>query len=226
MLWWCAFSSSLPQLFFQFNLSICIISNASIGWFCDRERGNNNETKNTTPFKLTKWREKKKKTKQIKFMLWNELRSMTCLRLDSSQEWSRKCSKEHDNQSVSLGLILCPFIVVIIRYHYYFTIIINFSFAFLPHFSYFSTAARMECGYGSNSSRQHFIDTHNLRCYSVQFVSCIQLQFNLYANVSCVRFIMISKWHSGSCWSFCQRKSERGRHEDAFNAKHRLIIAK
>lgn len=69
-------------------------------------------------------------------MLWNELRSMTLSQSESSQALKLGNAKKK-RQSKRRGLILWPFIVVIIRYHYYFTIIINFSFAFLPRIRVF-----------------------------------------------------------------------------------------
>lgn len=96
-------------------------------------------------------------------MLRNELRSMTSLQSNSSQTL-KPWNAPEKRQSKRLGLILWPFIVVIIRYHYYFTIIINFSFALLPLFrTYTSYSALVECGCGSGSSiaLNIFIDTHS-----------------------------------------------------------------
>lgn len=86
-----------------------------------------------------------KKTRQIKFMRWNELRSMTSLQSNSSQAL-KPWNVQKKRQSKRLGLILWPFIVVIIRYHYYFTIIINFSFALLPLFRMHIFIDWVECG--------------------------------------------------------------------------------
>lgn len=78
-------------------------------------------------------------------MRWNELRSMTSLQSNSSQAL-KPWNVQKKRQSKRLGLILWPFIVVIIRYHYYFTIIINFSFALLPLFRMHIFIDWVECG--------------------------------------------------------------------------------
>lgn len=121
--------------FFFFDLLVCF------EWSIDWSIGGLNMVRG----KKHTVRVDKIKTRRVKFMLWNELRSMTSLQSNSSQAL-KPWNVQKKRQSKRLGLILWPFIVVIIRYHYYFTIIINFSFALLPLFRMHIFIDWVECG--------------------------------------------------------------------------------